>query len=243
MQSVILAGGAGTRLYPLTLNTPKAMIEINGKPFILYIVEELKKYGIKDFVFCIGYLADKFKDFFGDGSRYGINISYSVEKEFMGTGSALKIAERYLKKDFFVINGDTYLPINYISVYKSFKNSRKTGLVVLYDNNKKIAKPNIAINEKGIVTAYVKREKLKRGNREILLKKVSTKMCKFIDAGVQIFEKKILDFIPKKRFVALETDIFPKLIMQKELASYIVSQRYYDLGTPERLKLIRKVFK
>jgi NDP-sugar pyrophosphorylase family protein len=243
MQAVILAGGAGTRLYPLTLNVPKAMIVIEGKPFMLRIVEELKRYGIKDFVFCIGYLAEQFKDFFGDGSRFGIKIAYSVEKEFMGTGGAIKMAEAYLKNNFFVVNGDTYLPIDYLSLYKAFKKSHKRGMVVLYDNNEKITEANIAVNDKGIVTAYVKKEKLKRGNEEISLKKASTKSCQFIDAGVHIFEKTMLGLIAPQRFVTLEMDIFPKLIKQKELASHIVSQRYYDIGTPERLKLIRKVFK
>ena len=240
MQAVILAGGAGTRLYPLTLDTPKAMIDIQGKPFLLHIVEELEKYGIKDLVFCIGYLADQFKDFFGNGARFGVKISYSIEKEFMGTAGALKMAQRYLKNNFFVINGDTYLPINYSGAYEAFKASGKAGLMVLYDNNIKIAKPNIAINENGMVTAYVKREKLKIGNKEVTLKKPSTKVCRFIDAGVQIFEKRILKDIPRGRFAALETEVFPRLIKQKELAAHVVSQRYYDIGTPQRLKLIRE---
>ena len=165
MQAVILAGGAGTRLYPLTLNTPKAMLKIKGQPFLLHVIEELKRSGIKDFVFCIGYLADQFKEFFGDGTRHGIKISYSVEKEFMGTAGALKMAERHLKKDFFVINGDTYLPADYTCVYKAFKHSGKTGMLVLYDNHEKIAEPNIAVDKKYMVTGYIKREKLKKGNK------------------------------------------------------------------------------
>lgn len=243
MQAVILAGGAGTRLYPLTLNTPKAMVEIKGKPFILHIIEELKKYGIKDLVFCIGYLADQFRDFFGDGDRYGVRIAYCVEKGFMGTAGALKMAGRYLKKDFFIINGDTYLPVDYTSAYKAFKRSGKTGLMVLYDNHIKIARPNIAVDQNGLVTAYVKREKLKKGNTEIALKRPSAPRCRFLDAGVQIFKKGLLKRIPQGRFVSLEAEIFPPLIAEKELAAHIVAQRYYDIGTPQRLKLIRKFFK
>ena len=230
MQAVILAGGAGTRLYPLTLNIPKAMIKIKGKPFILHLVEELKRNGIKDFVFCIGYLADQFKEFFGDGSRFGIKIAYSVEKKFMGTGGALKLAEPYLKSSFFVVNGDTYLPIDYTLAQQSFRRSRKMGLMVLYDNKAKIAQANINVNDKGLVIDYIKREKI-----------VLAKKCQFLDAGVQIYRKTVLDLMPKGRFVSLEMDVFPKLMARKELAAYTVSQRYYDIGTPQRLRVIRKV--
>jgi NDP-sugar pyrophosphorylase family protein len=242
-QAVILAGGAGTRLRPLTLDIPKPMIEINGKPFLLYIIEELKKYGIKEFVFCIGYLADKFKEFFGDGSRFGVRISYSIEKEFAGTGGALSLAKDLLDQEFFVINGDTYLPINYLAVYEKFKGSNKTGLLVLYDNQEKITAPNIALDDDGNIAAYIKKETLKIGEKELLKANNSNLSCRYIDAGVQIFNKNILNLIPDKQFVSLEVDIFPKLIAQRELATYITSQRYYDLGTPERLDLVRKVLK
>ncbi|MBI4309223.1 MAG: NTP transferase domain-containing protein [Candidatus Omnitrophica bacterium] len=243
MQAVILAGGAGTRLYPLTRDIPKAMIDINGRPFLLRVVEALKRGGIKDFVFCAGHLAGQIKVFFGDGAHYGVHIAYSVEKEFMGTGGALKMAKRYLENDFFVVNGDTYLPVNYASVYKSFQRCGKAGLIVLYDNHEKIAEPNIAVNARGIVTGYVKMEKLKRGDQEMPLNNAAAAMCRFIDAGVQVFKKEILGFIPPGRFSALETDVFPELIKREELASRVVSQRYYDIGTPQRLRLARKMFK
>ncbi|MFC1511177.1 NDP-sugar synthase [Candidatus Margulisiibacteriota bacterium] len=240
-QAVILAGGAGTRLWPLTIETPKPMIEVNGKPFLLYIIEELKKYDIKNFVFCVGYLADHFKDFFGDGQKFGVHIVYSIEKNFIGTGGALKLAVDQLADEFFVVNGDTYLPIDYSKVYDKFASAAKTGLLVLYNNQEKIAEPNISVGPADNVTAYVKKEELKQGDRKIVPQKNKQAPCKYVDAGVQVFSKSVLDLIPDRAFVSLEVDIFPELIARNDLTAYVTDQRYYDLGTPERLEFIKQV--
>jgi len=243
MQAVILAGGAGTRLRPLTLEVPKPMIDINGRPFLLYIVEELKKYGIKDFIFCVGYLAGNFKDYFGDGSKFGVNIKYSVESEFLGTAGALKLAEKYLEDEFFVLNGDTYLPIDYEKVYREFKRIKRMGMIVLYDNSEKVAEENSAVDREGWVVAYGKKEPLKKGDQLIEVGVKEAADYKYIDAGVYVFKKGILGLIDKDKFVSLEGDIYPELIKSRELKGFIISQRYYDLGTLERLELIRRVLK
>jgi len=243
MQAVILAGGAGTRLRPLTLDTPKPMIDVNGKPFLLYIIEELKEHGIKDILLCVGYLAEKFKEFFGDGKRFGVSIRYSVEKEFFGTAGALKLAEGMLAEDFFVLNGDTYLKLDYKDVHGSFKKAGKMGMMVIYDNHEKIAEPNIAIDDKGSVVSYGKREQLKAGDQLISMPVEQDEQYEYIDAGVYVFKKWLLDLIDKDKFVSLEGDLYPKLIKMKQLKAYITSQRYYDLGTPERLELIRRAMK
>jgi len=243
MQAVILAGGAGTRLRPLTLATPKPMIDINGKPFLLYVIEELKKHRINDFVLCIGYLAERFKEYFGDGKKFGVNIAYSVEKDFFGTAGALKLAEGLLADDFFVLNGDTYLKANYADIHKAFRKEGKMGLMAVYDNREKIAEANTAIDEKGMVSAYGKREQLKKGDQVIAISVEKSGQYKYVDAGVYVFKKGLINMIDKGKFVSLEADIYPKLIKMKELKAYVTSQRYYDLGTPERLELIRKVLK
>lgn len=243
MQAVILAGGAGTRLRPLTLDTPKPMIDINGKPFLSYVIEELRKYGIKDVLLCVGYLAEKFKGFFGEGEKFGVSIKYSVEKDFFGTAGALKLAEDLLNEDFFVLNGDTYLEADYADIYRSFKKSGKLGLMAVYDNREKIAEANTAIDEKGMVSAYGKREQLKKGDQVIAISVEKGGQYKYVDAGVYVFKKDILEFIERGKFSSLEGDVYPELIRMKELGAYVTSQRYYDLGTPERLELIRKVLK
>ena len=243
MQAVILAGGAGTRLRPMTLDTPKPMIEVNGKPFLLYIIEELKKHGIKDILLCVGYLAEKFEGFFGDGNRFGVSIKYSVEKDFFGTAGALKLAEDMLAEDFFVLNGDTYLKADYQGIYRSFKKAGKLGMMVIYDNHEKIAEANISIDDQGSVVSYGKKELLKKGDQLIATTVEQGRQFKYIDAGVYVFKKDLIDLIDKGKFVSLEGDLYPKLIKMKELKTYVTAQRYYDLGTPERLELIRRVMK
>jgi len=243
VQAVILAGGAGTRLRPLTLNTPKPMIDINGKPFLLYIIEELKKYNAQDIVLCIGYLPEKFQEFFGDGSKFGVKISYSVEKEFLGTAGAIKLAEKYLSDDFLVLNGDTYLPLNFADVYQEFEAANKSGLIVVYDNTKFAAEPNIAIDQQNNVIAYAKKEPLKKGDQLIEVQIDQGKDYRYVDAGVYVFKKEILDLVAAGQFVSLEGLVYSQLIQKGQLKAYPTSQRYYDLGTPERLVDIRKVLK
>lgn len=243
MQAVILAGGAGTRLRPLTLNTPKPMLDVNGKPFLLYIVEELKKYNVKDIVLCVGYLPEKFQEFFGDGSKFGIQIQYSLEKEFLGTAGAIKLAEKCLADDFLVLNGDTYLPLNYADVYEKFRAADKSGMIVVYDNIEFAAEPNIAIDQQNNVIAYAKKEPLKKGDQLIEVEIDHTRDYKYVDAGVYVFKKEMLDLVQAGKFVSLEGDIYSKLIQKRQLKAYPTSERYYDLGTPERLADIRTVLK
>ncbi len=243
MQAVILAGGAGTRLRPLTLAVPKPMIKINGKPFLQYILEELKKYGVRDIILCVGYLADKFKEYFGDGSKLGINLSYSVEREFLGTAGAVKLAEKYLEDDFVLMNGDTYLPIDYAEIYGEFKKSGKMGLMVVYDNREKVALENVSVDDQGLVDAYEKKEPLKKGDQLVEVKTGPSKDYKYVDAGVYVFNRDILKLIERGRFVSLEGDVYPELIKSRQLKAHITSKRYYDLGTPERMELIKGLLK
>ena len=244
IQVVILAGGAGTRLKPFTNLIPKPMIPINDSPFILYLIEWLKRYNISKYVFCVGYLWDQFKEFFGNGKKIGVDIEYSIEKEFLGTAGAIKLAQNLLADDFMVINGDTYLPIDYNDVYNKYKESNKLGLMVVYDNSDNVAENNILLDENGLVSAYLKKEQLKKGDElDKIEAQKENKHFQYVDAGVYVFSKKILENVKEGLFFSLEKDIYPKLIEERQLQGYVTSQRYYDMGTPERLDLIRKVLK
>jgi mannose-1-phosphate guanylyltransferase len=119
----------------------------------------------------------------------------------------------------------------------------KMGMMVIYDNNEKIAEANISIDDQGNVTSYGKKEQLKKGDQSISMPAEVRRQYKYIDAGVYVFKKGLIDMIEKDKFVSLEGDLYPKLIKMKELKAYVTSQRYYDLGTPERLELIRRVMK
>lgn len=228
MQAVILAGGKGTRLRPLTCQIPKPMVPIHGKPFLQHQLELIKSFGINEVLLLVGYLGEQIEEYFDNGSKFGLGIEYSYEDRPLGTGGALKNAEDKLKKEFLLLNGDTYLPINYRELIDYFHRHSKIETIVIYDNPQKIIPDNVLINEASMVIAYNKKE---------------AKAMTHVDAGAMIFKKKVLDFIPKNLVCSLEEEIFPKLIQVKGLIAFPTSQRFYDLGSFEGLKQIEGILR
>lgn len=223
MQAVILAGGLGMRVRPLTLKTPKAMIPIMGKPYLEYQLQFIKNYNITNILLCVGYLGEKIQSYFGDGQPWGVRIKYYFEENPLGTGGALRNARHLLDDCFFLIYGDSYLPIDYLSIEKKFLEIDKTVLMVLYDNQEDTSVPNnVSLNREGVVTHYEKDP--------------HNRILQYVDAGVLALKKDILDMLPSDREVSLEKDIFPNLIARQECAGFVTQQRFYDIGTPERLK-------
>jgi NDP-sugar pyrophosphorylase family protein len=227
LKAVILAGGRGERLRPLTDGVPKPMLKIKGKPFLGHQLELLKRNNITDILLCVGYLKETIIDFFGDGRRFGLKIEYSVEDGFLGTAGALKQAQGQLSGDFILLYGDSYLPIDYGALADFWLECRCSGLVVCYDNTLSIAKNNIYMDTDGRINSYNKRNPDSRAN--------------YVEAGVSVLKKEILQFIPEAKPVSLEEEIFPVLIKKQQLMGYPTGQRYYDIGTPERLRDIEGV--
>ena len=118
MQIAVLCGGQATRLYPITKTIPKSMVLVAGKPFLEHQIYLFKKNKIFDIVLCAGFLADQIEEYFGNGKKFGVNIKYSVEKEKLDTGGALKNAIHLLDDQFFIIYGDSYLTIDYRPIYE-----------------------------------------------------------------------------------------------------------------------------
>ncbi len=229
MQAVILAGGLGTRLGDLTLSTPKVMLTFAGKPFLHHIMRLLINQDIRDFVFCIGYLGKQVKDFFGDGHKMGVKIRYSDEGEkLLGTGGALKQALNLLDSHFLVLNGDTYLPIDYREMEKEYLRVGCKAMTAVYNNKVNTnVKNNIALDSHKVVVGYDKRG-------------VSPGL-KYVDAGVVMLGKEALDYVPEGTPVSLEDGIYRPLIKQGELAAYITEQRFYDIGTPEQRAIFEEL--
>ena len=225
MQAVILAGGLGTRLGPLTKETPKVMVSINGKPFLLYLLQLLKGQEIKDIILSIGYLGQQVRDFFGNGKSLGVSLRYSEEKEkLLGTGGALKQAQDLLDDYFLVINGDTYLPVDYYDVERTFLKHNKKVIMVVYDNHEDTGvKNNIALDNDLMVVRYDKES--------------SSPSLKYVEAGVLVLRRETLNLIKEKSPVSLEKGLYPTLIEQREMASYVTQQRFYDIGTPKQQKV------
>jgi len=222
MQAVILAGGKGTRLLPLTLNVPKPMVPVREKPFLEYQLRLLKRQGFVDIVLCVGYLAEMVKEHFGDGAKFGVNIAYSVEDALLGTAGALRLAHGRLADEFLLLNGDTYLDIPYRAVIDFHKKEHAAGTVVVYNNRLNLADNNVILRGSHIASYG------------------ASGAANGVDAGVYVFNKEAVGRIDAGRQISLKDGILDPLIGAGALRGYHTLQRYYDIGTFERLRVFEK---
>jgi NDP-sugar pyrophosphorylase family protein len=218
---VILAGGLGTRLRPLTSRVPKVLIPIGGKPFLHHQIDLLKRQGIRDIVLCVGHLGEQVQDYFGDGRWLGVRIRYSEEEDhLLGTAGAIKNAEALLGDDFFLMYGDSYLMIDYREVMRYFRRFDRLGLMVVWRNVDRFERSNVIV-EGNLVTAYNKDQK-------------SPDMV-YINYGLSVLREEALAFIPAGRPFSQE-EFYQTLIDQGELLAFEVEQRFYEIGSPKGLE-------
>ena len=226
-KAVLLVGGKGTRLKPLTDKTPKALLPINGKPVTEHILDLLKKYGIRDVILCVGHLKDKIKSHFEDGSRFGVNITYIEEDEPLGTAGPLRLAKEHLKESFIVSNGDELKNINIPRMFRLHK--RKDALATIALTT--VEDPS----HYGVARLD--------GSRIIeFVEKPSHPPSNLINAGFYILEPEVIDMIPDG-FSMLEKDVFPKLAKLGRLRGFPFAGQWFDIGTIERYKLAEKQWK
>lgn len=220
MKVAILAGGLGTRLGSLTKNTPKSMVRICGKPFLEYQLDLLRRNALEQIVLCVGYLKEQIESYFGDGSRFGVRIEYSEEDRPLGTAGALRKAEGLLGNEFLVLNGDSYLPIDYGEVVERYRLANKLGLMVVYQNNNRYDKSNAMIAG-GLVTSYDRSGQ--------------TPNLRYIDYGLSVLSKKTLQSVPRGEFCQLD-EVYRELIRRSELAAFETGIRFYEIGSPRGLQ-------
>lgn len=230
-QAVILAGGQGKRLKPFTLNNPKTLIPINGKPFIGYLIELLKINGIKEVVILTGYLEEKIRKYVRNGSKYGIKVRYSYtpllnEKgEENQSGIRIKNAESLLDDFFMLLYCDNYWPLNLQRLTAYFRNHPSDVLVTVYSNTDNSTKNNIFIDKEGYILKYDKDRRSKNLNG--------------VDIGFFIVNKEILKLLPEGNS-KFESVVLPALIRKRRLPGYLTSQKYYSVGDMTRVKLTQK---
>lgn len=223
MQCLILAGGEGVRLRPRTLINPKSMIRVQGKPFLEHLLLLLKRRGITDIVISIGYLAGQIKSYFGNGSYWGLDIKYSFERVSLGTGGALKLAGQLLDSEFFLINGDTYLDIDYRHMAKVFRMSNRDLMIALC----LAGKANCHIDNSGNMVEY---------------QKGGLKPDRYVDAGVWIARKdELFKHFPREANFSLESDVLPNVVspLLRRVKTFISKNRFYDIGTFKGLEEFR----
>jgi NDP-sugar pyrophosphorylase family protein len=230
MQVVILAGGLGTRLWPLTSHVPKPLVPVAGVPYLEHQLGLLARQSLTDIVVLTGYLGEQIEECFGDGRRLGVRIRYLRERQPLGTGGALREARPLLAESFLVIYGDSYLPIEYAAVGRLLMATAASAVMAVYRDRSRETNvpPNVALDADGTVLRYDK--------------KAPPDDCELqcVEAGVLALRRTVLDLMPQTGTVSLEEHVFPILIERRRLLGFSTRQRFYDMGTPERLKAIEE---
>jgi NDP-sugar pyrophosphorylase family protein len=216
----ILAGGLATRLRPLTEKVPKLLLEVAGEPFFSHQLRLLQKAGLARIVLCVGHLGEMIVDHYGDGRSWGMQIDYSFDgPKLLGTGGALIRALPLLGDAFYVLYGDSYLPIDYLAVGRAFRASGRPGLMTVYENRGQYDSSNVWF-EDGKIRVYDKKNQLPQ--------------MRYIDYGLGLLHADVLRAWPRDAVVDL-ADVYGRLVATGELAGCEVSQRFYEIGSPAGL--------
>ena len=221
-QAVILAGGRGTRLRPLTDTLPKPMIHIAGKPFLEHLIELLAGQGVRRIVLLLGYLPEVIQDYFGDGSRWGVRIQYCVSSVDDETGRRLKLAASNLDPCFLLLYSDNYGPIQIEKMWSRFSAAGVPAMITVYSNRDGYTKNCVRLDDDGYVAVYDK----SRLQPDL----------QGVEIGYALVSKVVLDLVPDAN-VSFEETIYPKLAAQRQLLAYRTDHRYYSIGSHGRLPL------
>ena len=223
----ILAGGLATRLRPITETIPKALVPIAGEPFLAHQLRLLHSRGIRRVVLCVGYLGEMIEKEFGNGAE-GITIEYSFDgPQLLGTGGALKRALPKLGPQFFVLYGDSYLPIDYASVAAALNTSEKQAVMTVFRNENRWDSSNVTFDGKDI-RCYDKKNR--------------TAEMEYIDYGLGAFKTEALaEWSDDKPFDL--ADVYRDLVGKSQLAGFEVKQRFYEAGSPAGLAELDSVLR
>lgn len=227
MQALILVGGRGRRMLPLTNKIPKPLLPVAGKPFLSHQIIFLRNQGIKEFILATGYLGKLFERHFRDGKSLGIKILYSKENKPLDTGGAVKNAEKLIKnEDIFILNGDSFLDFDVRKMLTSHKRNKQPITVAIRKVKDSSRYGAISINKRGIITRFEeKRDSNQRG---------------FINGGVYIVQKKVLKSFAKNKKISLEKDIFP--LFNNKIFGFKVKGYFIDIGIPTAYRKANKNF-
>jgi NDP-sugar pyrophosphorylase family protein len=219
MQCVILAGGLGTRMRPLTDTLPKTLLPVRGRPFAWHQLDWLARHGVTEAVYCIGHQGDQIRGYWENRIAPVASLRWVDEGEQLrGTGGALRLAHEQgaLDESFFVLYGDSFLPVDFAPVWSAFESSRAPALMTVLRNEGRWDASN-AIYSNGLVTLYDKRS----ANPEM----------RYIDYGLSAFRRSVIEQSPDRDLSTL----FHRLSVAGGLAGYEVTERFYEIGSPQGL--------
>ena len=223
MKALILVGGEGTRLRPLTYLTVKAMVPVLNKPFIEYVIRHLSHHSINEIILALGYKPDRITEYFSDESQLGTKLVYSIETEPLGTAGAVKNAEQYIDETFFVMNGDIFTDLNLTDMLHFHKNRGSKVTIALTPVEDPTRFGVVETNNNQQVTRF-----LEKPSRE----QVTSNM---INAGVYIIETEVLKRVPPGKSCMFERETFPALLADGEpVFGYATDAYWMDMGTPDK---------
>lgn len=219
MQAILLAGGLGTRLRSVVNDRPKPMALIGDKPFMEYVVHELSRYGIDEIIFAVGYKGSMVEEYFGDGSRFGVKVSYAYEEELLGTAGAIKNAGRFVTEDTcFVLNADTFYQMDYGRLLRVKAENRLEMALVLREVPD-ISRYGAAVLDGAMLAGF---------NEKTAEKRPGT-----INGGVYLMNRELLSEIPEGK-ISLENEMIPKWMAEgKRLGGFVNDGYFIDIGIPE----------
>ena len=219
MKAVIIAGGLGTRLRPLTNKTPKPMLPIGEKPILEHLVNWTKKGGIKSVVLCVSYLKESIEDYFGDGEKFGVNIEYAISKKQLATAGQLKTAEEFIEDDFVCLYGDSIFNFSLKSMIKqhSIKKSFVTMSLSEYKTN--LPYGVIETSKNGKVIKWKEKPEIKAN----------------VNMGCYIMNPQVFNLIPKNKSYGMD-DVIKKIMKKNTVNSFITKKGFTDIGNKESYK-------
>jgi mannose-1-phosphate guanylyltransferase/phosphomannomutase len=216
MKAVILAGGAGTRMRPLTYVMPKCLLPVGGKPLLERTMGYLSSFGIRDFVICVAYLQRQVMDSIGDGSRLGVRVEYATAGAPMGTAGQLKTAESMLPERFLAMNGDILTDFNVGNLLKEHEARGPAATIALKRFEVKVPYGHVAVAKGGAITEF----------------KEKPTFSFDANAGIYVMEPRVLSYIPAGRVASLERETFPAMLAAGEpVGSYYEDAKWADVGS------------
>ncbi len=217
-KAVILAGGKGTRLRPLTYAVPKPLLPINGRPMLEHIITHLKRYGIKDFIITVGYLGYQIKNYFGDGSEIGVKIEYAEEKEPRGTAGCLIPLKEKLKDTFILHAGDNITTLDFSKFLEYHKEKKGIITLAVTEIEIPIEYGVVEFDENMVMTAFKEKPVIR----------------KYISSLIMAVEPKIFEYIPENGFANISDHVFPELLKHGEkIVVYPFQDFWMDVGRPD----------
>lgn len=222
MKAIILVGGEGLRLRPLTCNVPKPMVPVANKPFLEHVIDNLKRHNIREVILAICYLPGRIQHHFGEGASFGISLTYAFEQVPLGTGGAVKNAESYLDDTFVVLNGDILTDLDITDMLSFHRSCRAKATIALTPVEDPTSYGVVEVDEQSRVRSFIEKPSWE------------TVTSNLINAGTYILEPDLLDLIPAGVHCMLERGLFPTLVEKgAPFVAYRSNAYWIDIGIPE----------